>query len=269
MKTVFITGASSGIGKETAKLFQLKGWNVIAAMRNPAMETELNKMENIKVLQCDVTDISGIKNAIEEGIRFFGTIDVLVNNAGHYIAGPFEAATDEQIRRQIDTNLLGLIYVTKEIIPHFRKQRSGIIINNSSIAGNISIPLQTLYHASKWGVEGFSESLQYELGQFNIKIKIIQPGVIKTDLWEKNITIIKDENLKEYDSYCKRVISNIMKNANAGSSPEKTAQTIYKAATDNSSKLRYPTGNSREMVLFRKILPVSLFRTLVKMVMEK
>ena len=269
MNTVFITGSSSGIGKETAKLFQKKGWNVIATMRNPVMETELNKLENIKVLQCDVTDISSIKNAIETGIQSFGKIDVLVNNAGHYIAGPFEAATDEQIRRQIDTNLLGLIYVTKEIIPHFRKQRHGIIVNNSSIAGNISIPLQTLYHAAKWGVEGFSESLQYELRQFNIKIKIVQPGVIKTDLWGRNITITKNDKLTEYDSYCLKVIKNIMKNADNGSSPEESARTIYKAATDNKSKLRYPTGNSKNMVLIRKVFPVSLFRILVQKAMEK
>lgn len=269
MKTVFITGTSSGIGKETAKLFQAKGWNVIATMRNPEAETELNKLENVLVLQCDVTDRKSIKNAIDTGIQTFGNIDVLVNNAGYYLVGAFEAATDEQIRRQIDTNLVGLIDVTKEIIPHLRKQKSGTIINVSSIAGNISIPLQTLYHATKWGVDGFSESLQYELRQFNIRVKIIQPGVIKTDFLGRSMTMTKIDNIKEYDPYCQKVIKNLMKNGEKGSSPQGTAQTIYQAATDNKSKLRYPTGNSKGMVNLRKLLPVSLFRTLIQSAMEK
>ena len=269
MKTVFITGASSGIGKETVKLFQLKGWNVIATMRNPEAETELNKLKNVLLLHCDVTDRESIKNAISAGIKAFSSIDVLINNAGYYIIGPFEAATTEQIRRQIDTNLVGLIDVTKEIIPHFRKQRSGVIVNLSSIAGNITIPLQTLYHATKWGVDGFSESLQYELRQFNIRIKIIQPGVIKTDFYGRSMTITDDDSLKEYDPYRQKVIKNLMKNGQNGSSPEAAALTIYKAATDNKSKLRYPTGNSKGMVKIRKILPVSLFRKIIQSAIEK
>ena len=102
-----------------------------------------------------------------------------------------EAATHEQIKRQIDTNLLGLIEVTKEIIPHFRKQKSGTIVNLSSIAGVVSIPLQTLYHATKWGVEGFSESLQYELRPFNIRVKIIEPGVINTNFLGRSMTQLR------------------------------------------------------------------------------
>lgn len=269
MSTIFITGASSGIGKATVKLFQRKGWNVIATMRNPKSEFELIELKNVTVLPCDVTDISSIKNAILEGIKLFGKIDVLVNNAGYYAIGPIEAATHEQIQQQINTNLLGLISVTREIIPYFRKQNQGIVINISSIAGIISIPLQSLYHASKWGIEGFSESLQYELQQHNIRVKIIEPGVIKTDFYGRSMTMLQDNNLQHYDAYSQKVVSNILGNADNGSSPNDVAKTIYQAATDNKKKLRYPTGKSKEMPLIRKILPLNLFRTMVKNSMEK
>ncbi|GBF34412.1 short-chain dehydrogenase [Desulfocucumis palustris] len=269
MKTVFITGASSGIGKETAKLFQERGWNVIATMRNPQAEKELVQLKNIKILQCDVTEQNSIKTAVNEGIKAFGNIDVLVNNAGYYILGPFEAATHEQIKRQIDTNLFGLIEVTKEIVPHFRKQKSGTIINVSSIAGIISIPLQTLYHATKWGVEGFSESLQYELRPFNIRVKIIEPGVIKTDFYGRSMTVMQDDEIKEYESYSQKVVKNILKNGEKGSSPDGVAKTIYKAATDNSTKLRYPTGYSKEMISIRAMLPLKVYTSLVRSAMEK
>lgn len=268
-KTVFITGASSGIGKEAAKLFQTKGWQVIAAVRNPEAEKELMKLENTQVVKCDVTDQNSIKAAIERGITTFGSIDVLVNNAGYYTLGPVEAATHEQIKRQIDTNLLGLIEGTQEIIPHFRKQKSGTIINVSSIAGIISIPLQTLYHATKWGVEGFSESLQYELRPFNIRVKIIEPGVIKTNFLGRSMNMLQDDTLQEYEAYSKKVIKNIFENGEKGSSPEGVAKTIYKAASDNRSKLRYPTGHLKEMLFLRAIMPVKAFMALMRNVMER
>lgn len=269
MKTVFITGASSGIGKESAKLFQKKGWNVIATMRNPDKEFELTKLENVKVIECDVMQTASISNAIKTGIKIFGKIDVLINNAGYYTIGPFEVATRDEIKRQIDTNLLGVIQVCHEIIPYFRKQNHGKIINISSIAGVISVPLQALYHATKWGVEGFSESLQYELSQFNIQIKIIQPGVVKTDFFGRSMTITKNDDIPEYNSYSEKIIYNLTTSGNNGSSPEEAAITIYKAATDNKKKLRYPTGKAKEFAYIRKILPVNIFRTLTKMTMEK
>jgi len=232
MKTVFITGSSSGIGRETARLFHQMGWNVIATMRYPDTEKELANLKNVKVLRCDVTAPDSIKAAVQEAISAFGSIDVLVNNAGYYILGAVEAATHKQIKQQIDTNLLGLIRVTKEIIPHFRKQKSGTIINISSIAGVITIPLQTMYHATKWGVEGFSEALQYELRPFNIRVKIIEPGVINTNFLSRSMTLVQDKALVEYDSYAQKVIENVFKNGEKGSTPDVVAKTIYKAATE-------------------------------------
>jgi NADP-dependent 3-hydroxy acid dehydrogenase YdfG len=162
----------------------------------------------------NMTDTDSIKKSIADGLSIFRQIDVLVNNAGFYTIGVLEAATNEQIQRQLGTNLLGLINMTKEILPHFRKHKSGMIINLSSVAGRTTVPLQSLYHATKWGVEGFSESLQYEVRPFNIKVKIIEPGVIKTDFYGRSMTIAEDKGLKEYQDYSKKVTSNLVRNGN-------------------------------------------------------
>ncbi|OCA96678.1 SDR family oxidoreductase [Clostridium beijerinckii] len=269
MKTVFITGASSGIGHETAKLFSNNGWNVIATMRKPEIEIELNKKKNIRILRCDVTETESIKQSIKEGIDYFGKIDVLINNAGFYTIGALEAATEEQIRKQLDTNLFGLINTTKEMLPYFRKQKSGIIINISSIAGRTTVPLQTLYHATKWGVEGFSESLQYELSPFNIKIKIIEPGVIKTDFYGRSMTVMENNDLDEYRAYSQKVVSNLVTNGNNGSNPLEVAETIFKAANSKSNKMRYPVGKSKNLIALSNILPDKIFHNLVRAEMQK
>ena len=269
MKTVFITGASSGIGRETVKLFCKNGWNVIATMRKPEFENELNKTENIKVLKCDVTDTDSIKQAIQDGLNYFGKIDLLINNAGFYTIGVLESATEEQIRRQVDTNLIGVINTTKEMLPYFRNQKSGMIINISSIAGRMTVPLQTLYHATKWGVEGFSESLQYELRPFNIKIKIIEPGVIKTDFYGRSMTVMENMDLSEYKAYSHKIIGNLVNNGNNGSDPVEVAKMIFRAASTKSNKMRYTVGKSKSMISLRAMLPDRIFYNLVSAVMQK
>lgn len=269
MKTVLITGASSGIGRETAKLFQQKGLNVIATMRKPEIEDELNKLSNVELLYCDVTDNNSMKEAIDKGIRRFGAIDVLVNNAGYYTVGPLEAATAEQIKRQIDTNLLGVINMTKAILPHFRERQAGVIINLSSIAGIVSIPLQSLYHATKFAIEGFSESLQYELNAFHIKVKLIEPGTIKTNFCGRSMTITQDESLTTYSEYANKVIANLIRNGNAGSMPIGVAKTIYKAAIDNRRKMRYSVGRMKGMIKMKKVLPLHVYQYMVKSIIEK
>ena len=264
MKTVLITGTSSGIGRETAKYFQKQGWNVIATMRHPEQEKELKQLEHVAVIPCDVTDLQSIQEAVAMGIKQFGKIDVLVNNAGYYTVGVLEAATTEQIKRQLDTNLLGLIEMTKAVLPHFRQKHEGVIINLSSIAGIASIPLQSLYHATKFAVEGFSESLQFELEPFNIQVKLIEPGTIKTDFCGRSMTVTDDCDLKVYKQYTDKVIKNLIKNGNAGSSPKGVAKTIYKAATDKSKKMRYTTGKMKSMIMLRRMLPLSLYKRVVK-----
>ena len=165
-KTILITGASSGIGAATAQLFLSKGWNVIATMRSPEKETALVNSDEALVTRLDVQDLVSIENAVNQGIEKFGRIDVLLNNAGYGAYGILESFSREQIIRQFNTNVIGLLDVTKALLPHFRANKSGIIINISSIGGKMTFPLGTLYHGTKFAVEGISESLSYEVEQF-------------------------------------------------------------------------------------------------------
>jgi NAD(P)-dependent dehydrogenase (short-subunit alcohol dehydrogenase family) len=159
-KTVLITGASSGIGMETALYFHERKWNVVATMRNPdKRRTPLHEKGLPDLVHLDVMDEKSIRDAVAYAVKKHGRIDVLVNNAGYAMYGLFEAATKEQAARQFETNIFGLMAVTREVLPHFRKQKDGVLINIASMGGRIGFPLYSIYNASKWAVEGFSESL--------------------------------------------------------------------------------------------------------------
>ncbi|MEN9444063.1 MAG: hypothetical protein RIS47_953, partial [Bacteroidota bacterium] len=159
-KTILITGASSGIGRACAIYFQQQGWQVAATMRQPEKETELTRLANVKLYQLDVQDTMSINTAIAQAIKDFGIINVVLNNAGYGARGAFEASTREQFVRQFDVNVFGIMSVTQALLPHFRENKTGIIINISSILGRTSFPFYSLYHASKWAVEGFTEGLR-------------------------------------------------------------------------------------------------------------
>ncbi len=264
-KTILITGASTGIGYATARLFQHRGWNVVATMRSPEKAGALAALENVCCLRLDVTDSESIQQAIAQALQQFGSIDVLVNNAGYGLIGAFEACSIEQIERQFGTNVFGLMAVTRALLPHFREQRSGIIMNVSSIGGHMAFPLYSLYHSTKWAVEGFSDSLQYELEPFNIRVKIIEPGPIKTDFYERSADLATKPGLTAYDAFTAKVMA-AMKNAgDTGSPPETTAQVIYRAAKDGSRRLRYPAGGNAGALLFlRKLLPDRLFGGIIR-----
>ena len=178
---IVITGASSGIGKATARLFVDKGWNVVATMRNPAAEKDLKESARLKLVALDVQDPAGPKAAVAEAIKAFGRIDVWLNNAGYGAFGPVEAGTPEQIRRQFDVNVFGLIACVQAVAPHFRANKAGVLINVSSIGGIMTVPAFSVYNATKFAVEGLSEGLWYELGSFGIRVKVIEPGAIKTE----------------------------------------------------------------------------------------
>jgi NAD(P)-dependent dehydrogenase (short-subunit alcohol dehydrogenase family) len=259
-KTVFITGASTGIGKATAQLFHQQGWNVVATMRSPEKSTELANLPNVLCLPVDVTQVDTIHAAIDRAIAQFGSIDVLVNNAGYALIGAFEACEMADIRSQFETNVFGLMEVTRAILPHFRLRRQGVLVNVASIGGRVAFPLYSPYHATKWAVDGFSESLQYELRQFNIKVKIIEPGAIKTDFYSRSISVAKKAGLTVYDDYVNKTLPKMNRAGSTGSPPEVTAQVIYRAATDGSWKLRYPAGGNASLILaLRKLLPDAWF----------
>ncbi|NOT47034.1 MAG: SDR family oxidoreductase [Acidobacteria bacterium] len=262
---VLITGASSGIGLHTAKLFQTKNWKVAATMRVPEKADGLKNIVDVECIRLDVTDVDSIKSAIAATLEKFGRIDAVVNNAGFAVVGPFEAATQEQIERQMQTNVYGLMNVCREILPYFREQKRGTIVNVASMGGRLTFPLYSIYHASKWAVEGFSESLQFEVKDFNIKIKIIEPGPIKTDFYERSMSISKKDGLTAYDNFVARAMPNMQKAGETGPDGSVVAQVIYDAVTDDSWKMRYPV-NSRAILILRRLLPDALFLPIIRRV---
>ncbi len=268
-KTIFITGASSGIGKTTAIYFAERGWNVAATMRNPENEEELIKYKTIKCYALDVLDEESIERAFQWAIDDFGTREVLLNNAGYAALGPFEAADKYQIAKQFDTNVIGLMSVCQQFIPYFREQLGGTIINVASVGGRMTFPLYSLYHGTKWAVEGFSESLSFELKPFNIKVKIIEPGAIRTDFYNRSPDILKKEKLKAYDTYVDKTAANYLKAAASAPGPIIVAKTIWKAANSESFKLRYAVGSGAPFILFlRNILSDAWFMGLVRSVLK-
>ena len=241
-KTVLITGASSGFGRETVKLFHTKGWNVIATMRSPEKETELSELSNILISKLDVTDKVSIQSAIKEGTEKFGSIDVLVNNAGYGALGAMEAATEEQVRQQFDVNFFGLVAVTQAVLPVMREQKSGIIVNVSSVGGRVTFPFSSLYHASKFAVEGLTESLQYELNPMGILLKIVEPGGYKTEFAGRSMTLIGADGPEDYKGSFNKFIS-LLDNWSMSENIGEVVEVIYEAVTDGTETLRYPVGH--------------------------
>jgi short-subunit dehydrogenase len=264
-KTIFITGSSSGVGKETAILFAEKGWNVIATMRNPQSHNDFENYKNISVLALDITRPDQINNTIF-GLLEKTAVDVLYNNAGYGLIGPFEASTDEQIFQQINTNLIGTMRVTKAFIPHFRERKTGTIINATSIAGHVAFPLFCSYHGSKWGIEGWSESLAYELEQFGVKVKIVVPGRINTDFDERSLVITRHEAYEPIVGKVEAVYNHPRRLKNQ-STALGVARVVYKAATDGRNKLRYIAGRDAISIFWlRRILGHKLFIKVVQWV---
>jgi NADP-dependent 3-hydroxy acid dehydrogenase YdfG len=248
-KTILITGASSGIGKATTKLFHDKGWNVVATMRTPEKEDELTDLDNVFVTRLDVQDPGSIQTAVKAGIEKFGKIDVLLNNAGYGAYGVLEAATTEKIRRQFDVNVLGLLDVTKVVLPHFRKNQSGTVVNISSIGGKMTFPLGALYHGTKFAVEGISEALSYELEHIGCKVKIVEPGMIKTDFGGRSLDFFNDDNLAEYQELVGKLVQSMEAFTQHASEASVVAEVIYAAATDGTDQLRYTAGEDARMLM--------------------
>lgn len=251
-KTIIITGASSGFGRETAKLFQERGWNVAATMRSPENEQELSALENVLVIRLDVQDSESIQNAVNETIQHFGSIDVLVNNAGYGLMGVFESATPEQIQKQYAVNVFGLMDVTRAVLPQMRQQGSGTIINISSFGGQVGLPFGSLYNSSKFAVEGFSESLSHEVSTFGIKVKIIEPGGVATN-FRTGLEMIKNE-IPEYNPIMGNFFGRYQSTTAhlPKATPEDVAQTICEAVTDERAQLRYVIGEDAQFYIDTK-----------------
>ena len=241
-KTVLITGSSSGLGRATARLFASTGWTVVATMRDPSVDTDLGQLDDVLVVRLDVENPASIEEAIAAGIERFGHIDVLVNNAGFGLFGVFESASSAQIREQFDVNVFGVMNVTRALLPHLRERGTGVIVNISSGAGVFGFPLLSLYTASKFALEGFSESLSHEMHSQGIVVKIIEPGVICDTSFSARSGAEAARGLaisgyEDVIAATERVFGHLVSSSTASS--DDVAHVILEAATDGTDQLRY------------------------------
>jgi short-subunit dehydrogenase len=251
-KIILVTGASSGIGKETAILLAQNGNIVYGAARRTDMMQSL-KEAGVKLLEMDVTDDASMTKGVGEIIRNENRIDVLINNAGYGSYGALEDVPLSEARYQFEVNIFGMARLTQLVLPYMRTQHSGRIINISSIGGRMGEPHGAWYHATKFAVEGLSDSIRMELKQFGIDVVVIRPGAIVTE-WNR----ISRENLARvsgstayHDSAMKHVRMLARADEN-GSPPAVVAQTILRAVESAKPKTRYATGKSAHLVLFLK-----------------
>jgi NAD(P)-dependent dehydrogenase (short-subunit alcohol dehydrogenase family) len=245
-KTVLITGASSGIGMAVAKAFAGNDWNVIATMRRPAADSELARLPGVFVTRLDLQDQASIASAVEAGVERFGRIDALINNAGFSLFGVFEGISREKLKEQFDVNVFGVMDVTRALLPHFRRNKSGFIINVSSRAGLVGLPMISLYCAAKYALEGFSEALAYELASQSIIVKIVEPsGGVTGTQFSQRMAQEKTAGLAptDYDDFITRT-SAVFASMQAArkTTADEVPRVIYEAATDGSGRLRYFVG---------------------------
>lgn len=271
-QVALITGCSSGIGYETSILLAKNGFRTYATMRNTDKGDKLKEIaekENLdlKIIKLDVTDDYSIKNAINEIVQETNRIDVLVNNAGNNIAGAVEDLSIEEFKEQFETNFFGLIRVTKVVLPIMRKQNNGIIVNLSSIAGKMAIPLNSAYVSSKFAIEGFSESIRYELEDFGIKVILIEPGVIKSNFYE-NIKMSKNSLLDEKSAYqpiTQKIFEAFLPMLEYAFPTKIVADIILEAVNSDNPNIRYAVGDDAKSIIeARKKLSDKEFENWVK-----
>lgn len=260
-KTIFITGASTGLGRASALLFAKRGWKVIATMRKPEGD-ELAKVPGITVLALDVTKPAQIEAAARQALEL-GPVDVVFNNAGYGLAGPLEGTSDEQLVQEIDTNLLGVIRTTKAFVPSFRARGSGVFIATTSIGGLVTFPFNSTYHATKWALEGWSESMAFELGKFGIQVKTVAPGGIKTDFAGRSIVIAQHAAYADLMAKVMSAFFNPERAAKA-SSAEEIAEVVWEAATDGKDQVTYVAGkDAKELYAQRLAAGAEAFRKML------
>ncbi len=258
-KTIFITGASSGIGKTSALYFAEKGWNVAATMRTPEKETQLTAYTNIKVFKLDVTDANQAKQAAQAAIDAFGKIDVVLNNAGMGVYGALELASEADIDWQFAVNVRGVINVTRAFLPHFRANGGGKFNNESSFMGiTTAVPLGSLYNMSKFALEGLTEGLYYELKPLNISLHLIEPGGMKENRFKENMVWNTSEQIKDYTALSDKV-NQLMSSLEGVELTEQSdiANEIYTLAIGASNKFRTIIGQTgKDLMALRNTLPI-------------
>ena len=272
-KVALVTGSSSGMGFATAIMLARAGIHTYASMRNlkkSKIITELASTENLplQVVQLDVIDKKSVKEAITKIVTEKERIDVLVNNAGYGLFGSLEDISIEELKAQFETNFFGVIRVTQLVLPIMRKQKSGTIVNVSSVGGRIGLPVLSAYHSTKFALEGLSESMSYELEPFGIRVVIIEPGVIRTNIMNSSIIAKKAQDPKSpYFSLIQKVENNFkLMMENESSPPEEVAKAILGVVTSENPQLRYTVGNdAATMIQARVSMSENQFK---KMIMQ-
>lgn len=266
-KTVFITGANSGIGKATVEEFAKNGWNVAATIRKPKLLDMFKKYKNVKTYLMDVTDYKLVNKVAKQAIKDFGKIDAIINNAAYLQIGPVETTTLEQYEKIYKANVFGLIAVCKAFIPHMRKNKNGVILNVSSANAINGLGYFSGYSSSKMAVIGFSDSLGSELEKFNIKVKIVMPGFHESGIFKKEKTDV-GKNKKGYEAYKSQLIRfNKVFMSLPSSPPESAGKDFYKFVTDNSNKTKYYTGKDIKLrILFKKIFGEEAYKKMLNKV---
>jgi len=270
-KVALVTGSSSGMGYETAIMLARAGIHTYASMRNLKKSKtiiEIASTENLplQVVQLDVNDDSSVKVAIDKIVKEKERIDVLVNNAGYGLFGCVEDISLEEIKAQFETNFFGVIRVTQLVLPLMRKQRSGTIVNISSVGGRIGLPVLSAYQSTKFALEGLSESISYELEPFGIRVVIIEPGVIRTNIMNSSSLAKKARDPKSpYYSQIQKVKSHFKSMMeNESSPPEEVAKVILKALTSENPQLRYTVGRDADtMIQARVNMPEKQFKKMI------
>ena len=263
---VLITGCSSGIGLATAWHFHHQGWRVIATLRDPAQHQGLADRPGIICPQLDVTDHARIPEVVAEGLAAFGRLDAVVNNAGYGLMGAFETLSAEQVQRQFATNVFAAMEVCRAVLPHFRAQQRGTIVNITSMVGRLPLPLYSVYNASKHALEGFTEGLTYELEPLGIRVRIVEPGAVNTQFFGRSADRENQTGVQAYAAYSDWQLAVMDRTGPGGSSSEDAARVIYRAATSRSGRLRYLVGSDARMLMFaRATLPGRVFRRLIRL----
>jgi NAD(P)-dependent dehydrogenase (short-subunit alcohol dehydrogenase family) len=257
-----VTGSSSGIGFETALHLARNGFKTYASMRNLEKSKNITQVANkeklpLEIIQLDVNDDTSVKEAIDKMVTAeYQRVDVLVNNAGYGLFGALEDLSIAEIKAQFETNFFGVIRVTQKVLPVMRQQKSGTIVNISSVGGRMGLPGLSAYHSAKFALEGLSESISYELEPFGIKVVVIEPGFIRTNIMNSSMIAKKAQDPKSpyfsLTQQLERSFKSAMQNTSASSPPEEVAKVVLQAVTSESPKLRYTIGNDAASIIQAK-----------------
>ena len=255
-KVALVTGVSSGIGRATAILLANRGFRVFGTMRNPTEPNEL--LQNVEVVLVDVRDEESVRSGVRTVLDRTGRIDALVNNAGYALIGSSEETSIEEARDLFETNVFGVLRMSRAVLPIMRGQGYGRIANVGSVVGFVPAPFQAIYAASKHALEGYSESLDHEVRRFGVRVSVIEPGFTRTNMSQNSQ--VAQRLLEVYASERNGVLHAVRENIEHGADPGVVAAVVLEALTSRSPRLRYPAGREAKFLsLLRKFAPSGLF----------